>query len=45
MKPEEWIITDISSIRKKIKEGVATPNERSYLDLLQWYVKLMNEKD
>lgn len=28
MKPEEWIITDMSSIRKKIKEGVATPNER-----------------
>lgn len=45
MKPEDWIITDMSSIRKKIKNDVATADEKSYLELLQWYVKLMNEKD
>lgn len=42
MKPEQWIIDDMRAMRS-IKE----PNyiQKSYLELLQWYVRVLNEKD
>lgn len=42
MKPESWIIEDIRSMRT-IKERTAV--EESYLSLLLWYVKVLNEKE
>lgn len=42
MKPENWIIDDIRRMRQT-KER--TPIEDSYLDLLLWYVKVLNEKE
>ena len=41
MKPEQWIIEDMQYLRKKSRNSI----ENSYLDLLQWYVKLMNSKE
>ena len=41
MKPEQWIIEDMQYLRKKNRNSI----EDSYLDLLQWYVKLINTKD
>ena len=42
MKPEQWIIDDIRSMRQK-KER--TEVQQSYLDLLLWYVKVLQEKE
>lgn len=36
MKPADWIIQDIGSLRKKANR---TENEESYLKLLLWYVQ------
>lgn len=44
MKPDKWIIEDIGNMRKKVKSGEASYEETSYLDLLQWYVKVINGK-
>lgn len=41
MKPEDWIIQDIRTLRQK-KELDKT--EQSYLNLLQWYTKLIKER-
>lgn len=41
MKPEDWVIEDIRTLRQK-KELDNT--EKSYLNLLQWYTKLIKEK-
>lgn len=42
MKPEQWIIEDMRRLRKTENR---TDIEQSYLDLLQWYVKVIQEKD
>lgn len=42
MKPEAWIIEDIRRMRST-KERTAI--EDSYLELLLWYVKVLNEKE
>lgn len=42
MKPEQWVIEDIRSMRS-IKERNDT--QESYLNLLLWYVKVLNEKE
>jgi hypothetical protein len=42
MKPEQWVIEDIRSMRST-KER--TPIQESYLELLLWYVKVLNEKE
>lgn len=42
MKPEQWIIDDIRSMRQK-KER--TEVEESYLSLLLWYVKVLQDKE
>lgn len=42
MKPEQWIIDDMRRMRS-IKER--TDIENSYLDLLTWYVKVLNSKE
>ena len=42
MKPEQWVIEDIRSMRS-IKERNDT--QESYLSLLLWYVKVLNEKE
>lgn len=42
MKPENWIIEDIRRMRQR-KERTAI--EESYLNLLLWYVKVLNEKE
>lgn len=41
MKPENWIIEDIRSLRQKKELDKA---EQSYLNLLHWYTKLIKEK-
>lgn len=41
MKPEDWVIEDIRTLRQK-KELDST--EKSYLNLLQWYTKLLKSK-
>ncbi len=41
MKPEDWVIEDIRSLRQK-KELDST--EQSYLNLLHWYTKLLKSK-
>ena len=41
MKPEDWVIEDIRTLRQK-KDLDST--EQSYLNLLQWYTKLLKEK-
>lgn len=41
MKPENWIIEDIRSLRQKKELDKV---EQSYLNLLQWYTKLIKEK-
>lgn len=41
MKPEGWVIEDIRALRQK-KELDSI--EQSYLNLLQWYTKLLKEK-
>lgn len=41
MKPEQWIIDDIHTMRQKQNR---TKDEDSYLDLLMWYTKLLKEK-
>lgn len=42
MKPELWIIEDIRAMRGT-KER--TSIQESYLELLLWYVKVLNEKE
>lgn len=42
MKPESWIIEDIRRMRQTKDR---THNEESYLSLLLWYVKVLNEKE
>lgn len=42
MKPEQWIIDDMRKMRS-IKERSYI--EQQYLDLLVWYVKVLQEKD
>lgn len=42
MKPELWIIEDIRAMRGT-KER--TYIQESYLELLLWYVKVLNEKE
>lgn len=41
MKPEQWIIDDIRTIRQK---QIRTKDEDSYLDLLMWYTRTFKEK-
>lgn len=41
MKPEDWVIEDIRFLRQK-KDLDKT--EESYLNLLQWYTKLLKSK-
>lgn len=41
MKPEQWIIDDIRTMRQKQSR---TKDEDSYLYLLMWYIKLLKEK-
>lgn len=42
MKPEQWIIDDMRKMRS-IKDR--TDIEESYLNLLTWYVKVLNSKE
>lgn len=42
MKPEKWIIDDMRAMRS-IKDRNST--EESYLNLLTWYVKVLNSKE
>lgn len=42
MKPEQWIIDDMRKMRS-IKNR--TDIEESYLNLLTWYVKVLNSKE
>lgn len=42
MKPEQWIIDDMRKMRS-IKER--TYEEESYLNLLTWYIKVLNSKE
>lgn len=42
MKPEQWVIEDMRRLRKIENRSSI---EQSYLDLLQWYVKVIQEKD
>ncbi|WEM33548.1 hypothetical protein EJP02_487 [Escherichia phage EJP2] len=42
MKPEQWIIDDMRSMRA-IKER--TYVQEQYLELLMWYVKVLNSKE
>lgn len=42
MKPEQWIIDDMRAMRS-IKDRSST--EESYLNLLTWYVKVLNSKE
>ncbi|WNA16035.1 hypothetical protein XaC1_392 [Xanthomonas phage XaC1] len=43
MKPEQWVIDDIGAMRKK--KDNRTPTEESYLELLLWYVKVLQGKE
>lgn len=42
MKPETWIIEDIRRMRQTKERTLV---EESYLELLLWYVKVLNEKE
>jgi|AGFS01.1.fsa_nt_gi hypothetical protein len=42
MKPETWIIEDIRRMRQTKERTLI---EESYLELLLWYVKVLNEKE
>lgn len=42
MKPDQWIIEDMRRMRS-IKEK--TYEENAYLELLTWYVKVLNSKE
>lgn len=42
MKPEQWIIDDMRAMRKIEKKSY---EEQAYLDLLQWYVKVIQSKE
>lgn len=42
MKPEQWIIDDMRKMRSIKKR---TDIEESYLNLLTWYVKVLNSKE
>ena len=41
MKPEQWIIDDIRTMRQKQSR---TKDEDGYLSLLLWYTKLLKSK-
>lgn len=41
MKPEQWIIDDMRRLRSKERNY----QEQQYLDLLVWYVKVLQEKE
>jgi hypothetical protein len=42
MKPEQWVIDDMRSLRKKSDK---TPDESEYMELLVWYVSVLNGKE
>lgn len=42
MKPEQWIIDDMRAMRS-IKDR--SDIEEAYLNLLTWYVKVLNSKE
>lgn len=42
MKPELWIIEDIRTMRSTKERS---PIQEQYLNLLLWYVKVLNEKE
>lgn len=42
MKPESWIIEDIRRMRQT---KIRTEVEESYLELLLWYIKVLNSKE
>ncbi|WNV47613.1 hypothetical protein ENKO_513 [Klebsiella phage fENko-Kae01] len=42
MKPDSWVIEDIRRMRQT---KTRTQIEESYLELLLWYVKVLNSKE
>ncbi len=42
MKPEQWVIDDMRSVRKIQNRS---PAQEMYLSLLSWYVKLIQGKE
>lgn len=42
MKPDQWVIEDMRNLRKKVDK---TDVDVQYLDLLVWYVSVLNGKE